>query len=91
MNSKDSVDLMDSYEWRILTRLRGNRGTAFTIYQIANHDVGTSSRLSTERPRCNSESDQLVRKALNNLVTEGYVVKRVKRQGILRDTYYFAR
>jgi uncharacterized protein YceH (UPF0502 family) len=91
MITKDTVDLMDSYEWRILTRLRENRGAAFTAYQIANNNVSATTRSNTERPRGYSASDQLVRKALNNLVTEGYVVKKVKRQGTSRDTYYSAR
>ena len=82
---------MDSYEWRILTRLRENRGAAFTIYQISNNDLNAKSSLTTERPRGYSANDQLVRKALNNLVTEGYVVKRAKRQGTSRDIYYSAR
>jgi hypothetical protein len=82
---------MNTFEWRILTQLRENRGASFTAYQVANYDVNVSPRLSMGKTNGNSASVQLARKALDNLVTEGYVVKKSRREGRSRDNFYSAR
>jgi hypothetical protein len=87
---KDAGDHLDSFEERILSHLRENRGTSYTAFQIANYIGTPGAGLLQGKSSGFAVGVQLVRNALENLVGEGYAAKQVKKQGIIEDTYYYA-
>ena len=82
---------MESFEERILSYLRENRGTSFTVYQIANFTGSAAAGLLLAEASGYSIGIQLVRNALENLVAKGSITKQVVKQGLVEDTYYSAK
>ena len=82
---------MESFEERILSYLRENRGTSFTAFQVANFTGTAGAGLLLGKSSGYAVGVQLVRNALENLVGEGHVVKQVRKEGIVKDTYYYAK
>jgi hypothetical protein len=87
---KDDGDRLDSFEERILSYLRENRGTSYTAFQVANYTETAGAGLIQGKSSGFATSVQLVRNALENLVGEGYVAKKVRKPGIIEDIYYYA-
>jgi hypothetical protein len=82
---------MDAFEERILNYLKENRGASFTVFQVANY-VGTAGAgLLLGKAGGYAVGVQMVRNALENLVSEGYVVKQLRRQGAVDDAYFSAK
>ena len=71
--------------------IRENRGTSFTAFQLANSTGIAGADLLLGKSGGYAVGVQLVRKALESLVREGQVVEQVKKQGIVEDTYYYAK
>ena len=82
---------MDSFEERILSYLRENRGTSFIAFQVANYNGTDGAGLLLGKSSGIAVGVQLVRKALESLVREGQVVEQVKKQGIVEDTCYYTK
>jgi hypothetical protein len=82
---------LDSFEERILSYLRENRGTSFTAFQVANFTGTAGAGLLLGKSSGYAVGVQLVLNALENLVCEGHVVKQVRKEGIVEDTYYYAK
>ena len=82
---------MESFEERLLSYLRENRGTSFTAFQVANYTGTAGAGLLLGKSSGYAVGVQLVRNALENLVGEGHVVKQVRKEGIVEDTYYYAK
>ena len=94
MNSRD-----DRGEWGSLGFVRGetpllSRGESWHIL----HSVSVSEHIGTVgadlllgKSGGYAVGVQLARNALENLGGEGYVVKQVWKQGIMEDTYYYAK
>jgi hypothetical protein len=82
---------MDAFEERILTYLKENRGTSFTVFQIANFSGTAGAGLLLGKAGGYAIGVQMVRNALENLVNEGHVVKQVMKQGVVEDTFYNAK
>jgi hypothetical protein len=78
---------LDSFEERILSYLRENRGTSFTAFQVANFTGTAGAGLLLGKSSGYAVGVQLVRNALENLVGEGHVVKQVRKEGIVEDTH----
>jgi Fe2+ or Zn2+ uptake regulation protein len=87
---------LEPFEERILEYLRQNKGTQFTVYQIANAmgTAGAGVLLADTYKATKFEGYavgiQLVRNALERLVNQGYVDKQVE-GGLLKETLYRAR
>ena len=82
---------MESFEERLLSYLRENRGTSFTAFQVANYTGTAGAGLLLGKSSGYAIGVQLVRNALENLVGEGHVVKQVRKESIVEDTYYYAK
>jgi hypothetical protein len=84
------AEAMNAYEWRILTQLRENRGKSFTAYQIANYAPNGPSP-PRGKAKVNSFSIQMAQRSLDSLASEGYIVKRSKKEGTSKNVIYLAR
>jgi Fe2+ or Zn2+ uptake regulation protein len=87
---------LEPFEERVLEYLRQNKGTQFTVYQVANAmgTAGAGVLLADTYKATKFEGYavgiQLVRNALERLVNQGYVDKQVE-GGLLKETLYRAR
>jgi hypothetical protein len=89
-NSNHMVEAMNAYEWRILTQLRENRGKSYTAYQIANYDT-RGPPPSRGKPNDYSFDVQMAKRSLDKLASEGYIVKKSKKEGASKNILYSAR
>ncbi len=91
MNHSTEGVTMDAFEERILSYLKENHGTSFTVFQVANFTGTAGAGLLLGKAGGLAVGVQMVRNALENLVNEGLVIKQVMKEGTLEDTYYSAR
>jgi len=84
------AEVMNAYEWRILTQLRENRGKSFTAYQIANYDP-TGPISPRGKTNENSFGTRMAQRSLDRLASEGYIVKKSKQEGTSKNIIYSAR